>query len=157
VFALAYDDFLSFMRRVVLPRKAANPDHIRLDGARTGGNLEKAGEFAHRGYVWNVYADTHYEPLLIAYSAAEGGNDLFIEEETSGGRSWALTPELKARQRTRPKHMYIYVWPSGTASSGGGVANSTRTFSAQLDAPQMSDPLAGRVSVWSASAAADLP
>ena len=131
------------MRRVVLPRRSADPDHIRLDGARTGGNWEKVGEFRHHGSVWNVYADTHYEPLMIAYSAAEVGKDPFIEEDTSRGRSLTLTPELRMRQRSRHKYMYIYVWPAASAGSFGSTSSFVRTAPALQDAMRMSDPLAG--------------
>jgi hypothetical protein len=54
-----YDDFISFMQAEVLPRQAANPDHVRLDGDTTGGNRESAGTFSHDGSDWVVHADTH--------------------------------------------------------------------------------------------------
>ncbi len=107
---MVYDDFLSFMRAVVLPRQAANPDHIRLDGAKTGGNLEVAGRFRHRGRIWVVHADTHYEPLLLAQRAAEEGADPFVEEDTPRGRCLSLTAALRARQESPHKYLYIYSW-----------------------------------------------
>jgi hypothetical protein len=100
------------MRQVILPRRFANPNHIRLDGALTGGSWEKVGEFQHHGLIWTVHADSHYEPLLLAYSAAEKGQDPFIEEDTPRGRSLALTPELKVLHKSRHKYLYIYRWPA---------------------------------------------
>jgi hypothetical protein len=105
-----YDDFLSFMRAEVLPRQATNPDHIRLDGATTGGSRDAAGRFRHHGVAWVVHEDTHYEPLMIAYAAAQAGVDPFVEENTARGRRLALTPELRARQRSPHKYLYIYSW-----------------------------------------------
>jgi hypothetical protein len=107
---VVYDDFLSFMRDVVLPRQAENPDHIRLDGATTGASRDVAGRFRHNGLIWVVHADTHYEPLTIAYTAAEAGADPFVEEDTPRGRCLVLTSELRARQHSPHKHMYIYSW-----------------------------------------------
>lgn len=111
------DDFASFMHSVVLPRRTANPDHIRLDGATTGGSFEVTGQFWYNGRRWIVHADTHYEPLLIACAAAEEGIDPFVEEDTARGRSLALIPGLRAKQRSRHKHLYIYSW-SGDSPSG---------------------------------------
>jgi hypothetical protein len=106
-----YADFLSFMRSVVLPRQSTNPDHIRFDGAQTGGNREAAGHFRHGGQIWVVHADTHYEPLMLAHAAAEDGADPFIEEDTPCGRCLSLTAELRARQKSPHKYLYIYAWP----------------------------------------------
>jgi hypothetical protein len=111
---VVYDDFLSFMRAEVLPRQAANPDHIRLDGATTGGSRDVAGRFHHNGAVWVVHADTHYEPLMLACAAAEDGVDPFVEEDTARGRCLALSPDLRARQRSPHKYLYLYSWsPAG--------------------------------------------
>lgn len=107
---MVYDDFLGFMRSVVLPGKAANPSHVRLDGARSGGSREVAGQFRHRGKAWVVHADTHYEPLMLAYAAAKRGSDPFVEEDTKRGRCLVLTDELRAHQRSRHKYLYIYSW-----------------------------------------------
>ena len=106
------EDFLSFMRSVVLPRRSKYPSHIRLDGARTGGNRDAAGHFNHHGRTWVVHADTHFEPLLIAFDAAKKGTDPFVEEGTMSprGRCLVLTSQLRARQKSRHKYLYIYSW-----------------------------------------------
>lgn len=109
VASVDYDDFTSFMRKVVLPRQAAHPDHVRLDGATAGGNWEVSGRFRHHGLVWTVYADTRYEPLALALAATEAGADPFVEEDTPGGRCLALTAVLRSRQQTPHKHLYIYL------------------------------------------------
>src|SRR5262249_53650896 len=88
----------------------ANPDHIRLDGERTGGSLEVAGRFRHQGRVWVVHADTHYRPLMLAYAASEQGADPFVEEDTPRGQCLALTTELRAQQQSPHKHLHIYSW-----------------------------------------------
>ena len=108
---MAYPDFLTFMREVVLLRQAANPDHVRLDGAQTGGNREAVGRFLHRGREWVVHADTYYEPLMLALSIAAEGADPFIEEDTPRGLCLSLTAELRARQQSPHKYLYIYSWP----------------------------------------------
>lgn len=107
---MVHDDFGSFMRAEVLPRQTANPEHIRLDGATTGSSRDVVGRFRHNSLDWVVHADTHYEPLMIAYSAAENGEDPFVEEDTPKGRCLSLTPELRARQRSPHKYLYIYSW-----------------------------------------------
>jgi len=106
---MVYQDFVSFMSAEVLPKRAANPNHIRLDGRRTGGNRDSAGEFVHHSRRWVVHADTHHEPLEIAFTSAMEGDDPFIEEETEKGRSLCLRDDLRAQQSTRPKHLYIYL------------------------------------------------
>lgn len=111
-----YDDFLSFMRAEVLPRRTANPDHIRLDGATTGGSREVAGRFRYHDLAWVVHADTHYEPLMLAYHIAEAGADPFVEEDTARGRCLSLTPQLRAQQGSPHKYLYIYSWPSAGES-----------------------------------------
>jgi hypothetical protein len=105
-----YEDFSTFMRAVVLPRRATRPADIRLDGARTGGSRGVAGRFRHHGRMWVVHEDTHYEPLALAYGAAQAGSDPFVEEDTARGRCLALVPELRARQQSPHKYLYIYSW-----------------------------------------------
>lgn len=103
-----YPNFIEFMKSVVLPRQAANPDHIRLDGARSGGNFDEAGRFQHRGQTRGVAEDSHYEPLKIALEAAEAGIDPFAEEPTKTGTCLVLKPELTAKYDSPHKHIYIY-------------------------------------------------
>jgi hypothetical protein len=59
--------------------------------------------------------DTHYEPLMLALSTAEAGADPFMEEDTPRGRCLALTSELRARQRSPHKRLYIYSWSETAA------------------------------------------
>lgn len=109
-----FDDFSAFVRAVVLPGRAAHPDHVRLDGRTAGGNWDVAGTFRHNGEAWRVHADSHYEALLIAYEGAATGADPFIETATKRGRCLALTPELRARRQSRHKHLYIYALDNPT-------------------------------------------
>ena len=105
-----HQSFRSFMEAVVLPMRGANPSHRRLDGQVAGGNREVVGIFRYGGRVWKVHADTHYEPLLIAYNALTSGtDDPFVEESTRRGLCLDLLPELRARRRDpRRKYLYIY-------------------------------------------------
>jgi hypothetical protein len=107
---MVYDNFLSFTRGEVLTRRASNPGDVRLDGATSGGSRDVVGQFRHGESEWVVHADSHYEPLLIAYEAAEAGVDPFVEESTERGRCLTLTRELRAQQRSRHKYLYIYSW-----------------------------------------------
>src|SRR5437870_1460147 len=96
-----HQDFVSFMQSVVLPRKAANPDHLRLDGRRSGGNRDVVGIFCHHEKTWRVNADTHYETLDLAYWTALEGREPFVEEATKGGgECLALQAELQAARRS---------------------------------------------------------
>jgi hypothetical protein len=104
-----YQSFASFVEAVVLPGRAENPAHRRLDGQSTGGNFAVAGEFRHRGRSWKVHADTHYEPLLVAYEAAKSGADPFVEVPTKRGTSLDLTDELR-RELSEPRFKYIYIY-----------------------------------------------
>jgi hypothetical protein len=103
------DDFLSFMTKNVLPLQAAHPARTRLDGEPSGGNRNEFGRFRWGGREWVVNCDTHLEPLLLAYRAAQENKDPFVEEATPEGRSClALTKELQAKRSSPHKHMYIY-------------------------------------------------
>jgi hypothetical protein len=105
-----HQSFRSFMENVVLPMRAANPSHRRLDGQVSGGNWEVVGLFRQNGKVWKVHADTHYEPLLIAHEAQKGGVDNpFVEQSTRQGRCLDLLPELRAKRR-EPQHKYLYIY-----------------------------------------------
>lgn len=107
---MEYDDFTSFMRAMVLPRRAANPEHVRLDGRLTGGSRRAFGRFRYNDASWVVHEDTHYEPLLLANEAAEAGQDPFVETTTKHGRCLELTPVLRKRQQSRYKYLYAYHW-----------------------------------------------
>ena len=101
-------DFMLLMRAEVLPHRAANPDHVRLDGTLTGGNRKAAGRFQYQGIEWVVHADSHYEPLLIAFEAMITGMDPFDVENTPRGQCLVLKPELRDQERSTYKHLYIY-------------------------------------------------
>lgn len=110
---MVYGSFESFIEAVVLPKKDANPLHIRLDGNTSGGNREIAGVFRHQNKVWKVHADTHYEPLLLAYNSVKKGetNNPFSEEVTKNGTGICLVLKDKTRClliKPRFKHLYIY-------------------------------------------------
>ena len=104
-----YGSFVEFMEHGVLPHHKAHPDWKRLDGAATGGNWEVFGRFMRGGARWRVHADTHFDPLLIAYEAAriEGG-DPFIEAPTSRGMRLDLREDLSQRVMSGFRHLYIY-------------------------------------------------
>ncbi|WPL17371.1 hypothetical protein Thiowin_02378 [Thiorhodovibrio winogradskyi] len=108
-----HGSFAYFMEQVVLPQKAANPTHMRLDGQTSGGNREPAGFFQHQGKIWRVHADSHYEPLMLAYRNFQKNpdEDPFIATATGSGqrRCLVLKPELQQQlPQPRFKHLYIY-------------------------------------------------
>lgn len=105
---MLHDDFISFVRSAVLPHKAAHPGDKRLDGQQTGGSLNVFGRFRHNKRVWIVHEDTHYEPLMIAYEAAQQGGQPFVEEGRKRGLRLSLTGELRTRQKSRYRYLYIY-------------------------------------------------
>ncbi len=101
--------FVEFIENEVIPQKEANPDDKRLDGQPSGGNRTVFGCFQHYGRTWKVHSDTHYVPLMLAYDAAIDGSDPFIEDKTEGGgSSLILKSEIKERQNSRHKYLYIY-------------------------------------------------
>lgn len=108
--AAVFDSFEEFIARVVLPRRAGHPGHVRLDGQPSGSNKEVIGRFRHAGGVWRVHADSHYEPLLLAYRAAtEEGSSPFVIQTTAGGsQSLSLRDDLQGRRSRQHKDMYIY-------------------------------------------------
>ena len=105
---MIHDSFVHLMESELLPLQAANPASIRLDGNRTGGNWEVAGRFRHGGKVWRIHADTHYEPLKLAYEASKRGEEPFVEDQTPHGTCLVLTATLAAKQQERFKYLYIY-------------------------------------------------
>ena len=106
---MTHKSFTSFVEAVVLPGRAQNPGHRRLDGQQSGGNRTVAGEFTHRGKNWKVHADTHYEPLLVAYEAAKAGAEPFVEVPTRAGNSLDLNDDLR-RKLSEPRFKYIYIY-----------------------------------------------
>ena len=107
---MLYKDFVSFMNDCVLPHRQKHLNDIRLDGERTGGKRKAFAHFVHNGREWKVDEDTHYEPLEIALSVAEAGQDPFVESNTATGKTQCLSlkSELRKRQSTAFKHLYIY-------------------------------------------------
>ncbi len=106
---MIYSNFSQFMESVVLPLRAQNPDHLRLDGELTRGNWDVAGLFRHHSKVWKVHSDSHYEPLLLAYEAAKTSVDPFVEEPTKHGTSLVLHADLRTTKTLRKfEYMYIY-------------------------------------------------
>lgn len=108
-----HQSFQSFMEQEVLPARAANPGHRRLDGEIAGGNRSVFGVFRHAGRQWKVHADTHYEPLLLAYKALRTGEvgDPFVAEPTRSGDGTCLVLIEPLKQRmsdVRPKYLYVY-------------------------------------------------
>ncbi len=101
--------FINFTQAKVIPSRKKCPSHIRLDGQKTGGNRTEFGRFEYNGCTWKVHSDTHYKPLLLAYSAAIEGSDPFrVVSTEKGKRSLKLKQELKERQKTRYDYLYIY-------------------------------------------------
>lgn len=81
-----FDDFPTLMELFVLPWKRQHPNDIRIDGELTRGNWHVAGRFRHSTKIWKVHADTHYEPLMLAYEAMLSGSlNPFREEPTPRG------------------------------------------------------------------------
>jgi leucyl-tRNA synthetase len=128
---LSNDEFIKFMGNEILPRKEANPGDIRLDGALTGGNLEKAGEFRHHGRTWIINADTHYEPLMIAYVAAKNGTDPFVEEHTPKRLALTLIPQLRDKYASPHKHFYAYA-PVGSEDLSSSVVIVRENLNSQV-------------------------
>lgn len=108
-----FPNFAAFVEAVVLPLRAEHPTRRRLDGWPSGGNWEVAGRFRHADSLWTVHADTHFEPLLLAYEASQHGEDPFLVEPTKRGRSLNIQPALRARM-TNPRLKYIYVYEAAS-------------------------------------------
>lgn len=108
-----HKSFSAFMEQVVLPKLAADPAQTRLDGQTSGGNREPAGFFWHQNKLWRVHADSHFEPLIVAYGAltAEPAEDPFVARATGSGARHCLVLIDKLQQQLcqpRFKHLYIY-------------------------------------------------
>jgi hypothetical protein len=108
-----FPPFQAFLEAVVLPLRAEHPTRRRLDGWPSGGNWEIAGRFWYADTLWIVHADTHFEPLLLAYEASQKGEDAFIIEPTNTRTSLNITPSLRTRM-TNPRFKYIYVYEAET-------------------------------------------
>ena len=105
-----FNSFVEFMDAVVLPRRAEHPEHRRLDGQPSGSNQDVVGRFQHAGSTWYLNADSHYEPLLLAYEAATAeGSDPFVQQATRrGGKSLSLREDLQRRRNTPHKNFFVY-------------------------------------------------
>jgi hypothetical protein len=106
-----FPSFAAFLEAVVLPLKAEHPTRSRLDGWPSGGNWEVTGRFWYANALWTVHADTHFEPLLLAYEASRRGQDPFVVEPTKTRRSLNIKASLRARM-ANPRFKYIYVYES---------------------------------------------
>lgn len=112
-----YNSFERLMETEILPKRNSNPEDMRLDGLSSGGNREVAGRFRYDNKVWKVNADSHYEPLILAYEAIKKDPSCrpFVEEPTSKGSSLVLIEGLRKRMTSdRFKHLYIYEDTSGS-------------------------------------------
>lgn len=104
-----HGDFLSFMEDAVLPFLLKHPDFVRLDGEISGGNWDVFGRFKYAGREWSVHADTHVEPLFLAYEASKRGEDPFVEKLVQTGSRLDLITELQRRKKNpRYRHLYAY-------------------------------------------------
>jgi hypothetical protein len=105
-----FESFAAFMYKCVLPRKLANPAHMRLDGQSSGSSVVVFGRFNHEGRIWEVHEDTRYGPLMLAYAALELKFSPFVEEPTNTGkrRRLSLSNKLREAQGSRSSYLYIY-------------------------------------------------
>lgn len=110
---MIYPSFEAFYESVIEPLRAANPDHRRLDGQQSGGNYDVVGRLRYQGRRWKIHADTHYEPLDIAYQALTGSppRDPFVTAPTKTGVRLDLAEDLQRRRGTRYRHLYVYSDP----------------------------------------------
>jgi hypothetical protein len=111
---MIHPHFTAYIETEILPQRQAHPAHLRLDGKTTGGNRQIAGLFYHQDRLCKVHADSHYEPLLLAYDAIlrhGAAYDPFRIEDTNtrAGTCLVLIDEVQ-HMKTKPKfkHLYIY-------------------------------------------------
>jgi hypothetical protein len=105
-----HQSFAEFMQRTALPMHLASPMHERLDGRTSGGNWAVAGQFQWKGRVWKVHADSHYEPLLLAYYSWQHllHADTFVEARMENAQRLDLAPKIAAIRPTQHRYLYIY-------------------------------------------------
>ena len=108
---MTFSSFASFIESYVLPLRKEHPGWRRLDGETTGGNRNVAARFVHQNTTCKVHADTHFDPLLVAYEAARGGADPFEQELTraSGSLCLVLVPSLRVKTAV-PSRKYLYMY-----------------------------------------------
>lgn len=107
---MTYGSYAAFVEGVVLPKRAAHPADRRIDGEQSGGNWAVAGIFRYEGREWKVHEDSHYEPLVIAYEAIQGGDPTpFVVEPTTRGSCLNLKPQLREAMTDR-RHKYLYIY-----------------------------------------------
>jgi hypothetical protein len=116
---MIHDSFEKWMNAVVVPQHTANPKDVRLDGEPVGSESSRrsAGKFRHSGKAWTVDEDTHYEGLLIAYTAINNGTtpDPFVEKPTRTGKRTCLVLDANLTEQSgndNPKYLYIYSLPT---------------------------------------------
>lgn len=111
---MIHPHFRAYIETEIIPKRLAHPTHLRLDGQITGGNREIAGMFYHVGRIWKVHADSHYEPLLLAYDSIiqhGAAYEPFRIEDTNtlAGTCLVLIAEVQQlKSKPRFKHLYIY-------------------------------------------------
>lgn len=110
-----HESFVAFAEAEVLPRLLQDPVPTRLDGStERKGNRAVVGLFRHEGQVWRVNADSHLEPLLLAYYSAKfrTGAVTFVRAKTgAAGARLDLAPELdrlRPNRRGNARHLYLY-------------------------------------------------
>jgi hypothetical protein len=103
-----HDSFEAWVEKEVRPLREKNPSWHRLDGEPSGGNRKVIGKFRHVGRVWEVHADTKFEPILRAYGAITTGGvqDPFTVQRAKVRDCLDLLPRLK----TPKQHKYFYVY-----------------------------------------------
>lgn len=117
---MIYDSFESFIESVIIPKHTANPTHSRLDGLDSGSNWDIAGTFLHQNKIWNIHADSRYEPLLLAHKLIKEGKteNPFIEENTASGKGKCLILQSEIQQLlSNPRKKYLYIYESTSSPS----------------------------------------
>ena len=115
---MIHEDFVTFIEAVILPMRRLNPNHARLDGNSSGGNREIKGMFRHHGKVWKVHADTHYEPLILAYNFIKDNKneDPFLQNATGTGIGNCLVLKSIIQQSSsKPRFKYLYIYEVSSA------------------------------------------
>ncbi|MBI1382638.1 MAG: hypothetical protein GC161_16295 [Planctomycetaceae bacterium] len=114
-----YPSFAALVEAEVLPRLAANPGHVRLDGGESVGSevWNTVGSFMFDGDEWEVFVDNHYEPLLLAYWSARfrGEDRTFRRADTKTRVKLELADDLR---KIRPgRHQYLYLYRRGSRAA----------------------------------------
>ena len=73
-----YKDFKEFYTQGVLPYKAQNPTHIRLDGKILGSSRNVSAYFWYLNKKWKINAETYIDRMKLAFEACEKGDEPFV-------------------------------------------------------------------------------